>query len=317
MKNSNEMTKLRNKIVLCFVIVVFAVRVMDSAIDSVWDAIIVPKIYPDEGYTGIFAAGTIGYMGASFVLYLMSAIVFYIMVKKIVEKESLRQVQKQNLIYASIAHDIKTPMTSVQGFAKALSEGKIKPDETQEIYEIIYNKSKSMNELVDIVFEYAKCGTNDYQMMLEEIDLCVLVRDIVAEHYCDFEDHHMDLEIDIPENPIIINADKKEMKRALANLVNNTYKHNPEGIKVLVRLAADGKNVKLIIADSGKQIDKNMNIFEPFVTENISRTTGNGNGLGLAITKRILDKHDARISIADDISGYTKAFVVFFARKEK
>ena len=58
--------------------------------------------YPGGDYTGIVDAGTIGYMSASFILYIISAIVFYIMVKKIIEKESLRQIQEQNLIYAAV-----------------------------------------------------------------------------------------------------------------------------------------------------------------------------------------------------------------------
>jgi len=314
MKNKSGMTKLRSKIVWCFVIVVFTVRLIESAIDSTWDSIIAPMLYPNGDYTGVVDAGTIGYMSISFALYIFSAFIFYIMVKKIIEKESIRQVREQNLLYAAIAHDLKTPITSVQGFAKALSEGKIKPEETDEIYEIIYNKSKNMNEIVDTLFEYAKCGTDEYKMIFEEINLCVLVRDIIAENYSDFEEHDIDLDIDIPEDSILVTADKKELRRAISNLVINTYKHNSNGITVLFRLFCDGKKAKLIIADSGNEIAKDMSIFEPFVTENSSRTTGKGTGLGLAITKRILDEHNAKIMVDHNIAGYTKAFIIEFAK---
>ena len=312
MKSKKGMVKLRNRIVWCFIIVVFAVRVFDSAIDSTWDEVIAPKLYPGGDYTGIVDAGTIGYMSASFILYIISAIVFYIMVKKIIEKESLRQIQEQNLIYAAVAHDLKTPMTSVQGFAKALFEGKIKSEEVNETYQIIYYKSKSMNELVETLFEYAKCGSADYKMIYKETNLCVLLRDIVADNYCDFEQHGIELAIDIPEDKIIVSADKKELKRAITNLLVNAYKHNPDGIHVLVKLYLDGKKAKLIIADDGTQIPIGMNIFEPFVTENVARTSGKGSGLGLAITKYILDEHKAKIDICDTVPGYVKAFIVDF-----
>ena len=70
---------------------------------------------------------------------------------------------EKNLIYAAIAHDLKTPMTSVHGFAKALADGKIKPEEVDEIYDIIYRKSCSMNDMVDTLFEYARLGTDEYK----------------------------------------------------------------------------------------------------------------------------------------------------------
>lgn len=313
MKSKNGMVKLRNRIVWCFIIVVFVVRVLDSAIDSTWDEVIAPGLYPGGDYTGIVDAGTLGYMSASFILYIISAVVFYLLVKKIIEKESLRQIREQNLVYAALAHDLKTPMTSVQGFSKALSDGKIKPEDLNETYQIIYNKSRVMNELVDTLFEYAKCGTADYKMVYEEMDLCVLLRDIIAEQYCDFEQHHIDLDIDIPEEAITVHADKKELRRALSNLIINTYKHNSDGIHVLVRLYLDGKKAKLIIADDGLPIPKDMDIFEPFVTENAARTSGKGTGLGLAITKYILDEHKANIDVVNIIPGYVKAFVVEFA----
>ncbi len=312
MKNKSGMANLRRKIVLCFIIVLFAVRVIDSVIDSIWDTFIAPEFYPDGDYTGIVDIGTVGYISLSFVVYIISAAVFYLLVRKMIRKESLRQVKEQNLLYAAIAHDLKTPIASVQGFAKALMQEKIRSEEKEEIYEIIYNKSKSMNELIDTLFDYSKFGTEEYRMVFEEVDLCVLLRDIIAENYCDLEDCSIDPEIDIPDEPIIVKADKKELKRAVSNLVINTYKHNPAGIKVLIRLSKNENEVRLVIADSGNKIAEGMKVFEPFVTENSSRTAGKGTGLGLAITKRILDEHNARITVNNNIPEYTKAFVVSF-----
>lgn len=310
--NRTGMTGLRRKIVWCFVIIIFIVRVIDSAIDSTWDSIIAPSLYPDGDYTNVFDVWTISYMGASLLVYIASAIIFYYLVKKMIEKESLRQVNEQNILYAAIAHDIKTPMTSVQGFAGALAEGKVKQEEQQEIYNIIYNKSKAMNSLVDTLFEYAKFGTKEYKPFFEEVDLTVLVREVVAENYCDFEEHGIEPEIDIPDSQVIIKADKKELRRAISNLIINTFKHNPTGIKVLIRLHSVDNKPELIIADSGNVIPKDMNVFEPFVTENKVRSIGQGTGLGLAITKRVIDEHNAGIYIKEDIPEYTKAFVVEF-----
>lgn len=310
MKHKNGMTRLRNKIIRYFIIVVLLVSVIESVIDSVWDVIIAPGIYPGGDYNGVTDIYTIGYIGVSILLYVLSAVVFYQLIKKAVEKESAHQIKEQNLLYAAIAHDLKTPMTSVLGFAKVLSEGRVRPEERQEIYDIIFRKSNSMNELVNTLFEYAKLGTEEYDLQLEKTDMCVLFRDIIAEHYCEFEEHNIALEVDIPDTAITVRADRNELKRAFSNLLVNTYRHNPDGIKV--RLCVREKDGKCIVAvaDTGYDIPEDMKVFEPFVTENTARTFGNGTGLGLAITKRIIDRHKACIYIDRNFEGFTKAFVI-------
>lgn len=104
-------------------------------------------------------------------------------------------------------------------------------------------------------------------------------------------------------------VDRTSMKRALSNLIINSFRHNPGGTNVLVSVNEHDSGCIITVADSGKRIPSDMNIFEPFVTENSARTAGHGTGLGLAITKRIIDKHEGRIILKTDIENYTKAFV--------
>lgn len=307
-RNKSGMNKLRNKIVIFFLVITFVATVLSSLLDAVADYIF-PSFFDSET---VLVSALIGFLLANIGIYVISGFIFYLLIKREIKKESERQMEEQNLLYAAIAHDLKTPMTSVQGYAKALADGKIKEDEKEEIYNIIYNKSKSMDSLVDTLFEYSKYGTSEYKLNLEEIDLSALVREVIAECYCDFEDYDIELDIEIPDSAINISADKKELKRAITNLIANTYKHNPSGIKVLVKLHQNENVPELIIADSGNEIPKDMNIFDPFVTENKARSIGGGTGLGLAITKRIIDEHQAKICIREDIPQYTKAFVVAF-----
>lgn len=188
------------------------------------------------------------------IIYVTSAFIFYLMTRKAVRKESERQVKEKDLTYAAIVHDLKTPMTSVQGFAKALSDGKGRPEEQQEIFDIIYRKSISMNDMVNTLFEYSKLGTSGYKPVMEQVDLCAVVRDIIAENYCDIEEHKIDLDIDIPDETVTISADKKELKRAVSNLIVNVYKHNPDGIKARISVAKDGGKALVRIEDSGSPL---------------------------------------------------------------
>ena len=217
-------------------------------------------------------------------------------------------------MYAAIAHDLKTPMTSVQGFAKALSDGKIKTEEQQEIFDIIYRKSNSMNEMVDTLFDYAKLGTDEYKPTFVQTDICALVRDIVAENYCELKDHGTRLDIDIPDTAITINADKTELKRAVTNLIVNIFKHNPDGISAKISVAEEGRKAVIRIADSGDPLPDGVDIFKPFVTENTARTVGQGTGLGLAVTKRVIESHGGTIGVETTVPGYTKMFVHIISR---
>jgi len=248
------------------------------------------------------------YFILSFVIQVGAALVFYKFTGMALKKESERQVKEKDLVYAAVAHDLKTPMTSVQGFAKALSDGKIKPEEQQEIFDLIYRKSKSMNEMVNTLFEYAKLGTEEYQPVMSSIDLCSLVRDLAAEHYTDLEEHNITLDIEIPDGTIPVNGDKNELRRAVSNLITNVYKHNPSGIKAKISVGREKNKAVIMIADSGNPIHDDMDIFRPFVTENSARTIGHGTGLGLAITKRIVERHGGELYLNKNNKGYSKSF---------
>lgn len=233
------------------------------------------------------------------------------LIGKLYQKENQRQLNERNMLYSCIAHDLKTPMTSVQGFAAALREGRVKPEEAQEIYGIIYNKSCYMNELLDTMFAYAKLNTEGYALSPAALDVCALVRNLTALHYDGFEQQQMDVVIDIPEEAILIQADEKELKRAISNLLANAYKHNPSGAAILIRVFRQGGCAGILVADSGKPIDKAeaKTLFEPFARGDASRS-GGGSGLGLAITKLIAEKHGGTLTVEEGIEGYTKGFVL-------
>ena len=292
--------------VMTFLVIAFIASICDNIIDFLAQDL-EPKM---ERSPELAVPVVVGLLLLNVLVYVISAYVFFRITKKNIRKESERQVHEKDLIYAAVVHDLKTPMTSVQGFAKALSDGKIKPEEQQEIFDIIYRKSNSMNDMVNTLFDYAKLGTDGYKPAFAKVDICALVRDIVAENYCDLEDHGTRLDIDIPDTAITINADKTELKRAVTNLIVNIFKHNPDGISAKISVAEEGGKAVIRIADSGDPLPDGVDIFKPFVTENTARTVGQGTGLGLAVTKRVIESHGGTIGVETTVPGYTKMFVI-------
>ena len=313
MKLKNKLFSTKNKIFLSFILCSLIVVILEKNLEGIFYEFVYPKYFDREED---YATGMPGYiyMFLSILIIVIAAVVLYKATAGILKAESEKRLKEQNLMYAAIAHDLKTPMTSVQGFAKALSEGKVSETEQKEIYDIIYAKSCTMNDMINTIFEYSKLGTEEYKPLPENFDICSMVRDIAAENYTEYEEHGIELDIDIPDEEITVNADKKELSRAITNLVVNVYKHNPDGIKAKISVEKaenkSDKNVLIKILDTGAEIPQDMDIFEPFVTENTSRMSGRGTGLGLAITKRIIERNGGKIYVSNKEDGYTKAFVI-------
>lgn len=291
---------------ITFLVILVVIGVFDSLIEVLMNLLESCA----EPYPELAVPAVIGVLVLNLAVYVICGYVFFRIIRKNIQRESQRQIQEKDLLYAAIAHDLKTPMTSVQGFAKALADGRIKPEDQQEIFEIIYRKSHTMNEMVNTLFDYARLGTEEFRLHLSELDVCTLVRDIAAEHYCDLEEHGIEPDIDIPEEQILIRADRTELRRAITNLIVNVYKHNPDGIKARFSVCSDHGKAEIRIADSGNALPEGMDIFELFVTENTARTAGHGTGLGLAVTKRIIERHGGKLYVDTADANFTKAFVV-------
>lgn len=303
------MDKLKRRIIIYFVICVFGVSVSESVLDSLLDDRLIPMyIHSDTLYWTLQISGIV----INIAIFFAFAVLFWILSNKAINAESKRQVSERNMQYSSICHDLKTPMTSVQGFAAALREGRIKDEEQQEIFEIIYDKSCYMNELVESLFTYSKLNTESYELTFEDRDICTLVRNLIATNYDEFENKEIDLEINIPDKEIICTVNEKEFKRSISNLLINSCKHNRNGAKVMVEVKAHKGSAYIIVADDGKSISKEEaeNIVKPFISGNEARTSKSGSGLGLAITSIIINKHKGKLYVDSNIEGYTKGFVV-------
>lgn len=237
---------------------------------------------------------------------------FYSKVSKNVNEESEKQVKQRNIIFANISHDLKNPMSSVLGFARALEEGKVSEDEQQAVFHSICDKSTQMNDMILKMFHYAKMESDGYSLALKTEDLGAILRNVIADRYAEIEKHNIELCIDISENPVVAKVDTAEFSRVINNLITNAIRHNDMGIGLLVRLNEYSDKISIIVADTGAEIPKDsyQSIFEPFQCSDESRQTKDGSGLGLAISKRIVELHNGQLYIDDSIKGYTKAFAI-------
>ncbi|MBO1306141.1 HAMP domain-containing histidine kinase [Enterococcus sp. 669A] len=304
------MKDLKRAILKAFVIYFFGLTITVSLLEEVSSGVISPQ-FPEE-YRLII-------MPICALLQIVSiglfSFLFYRSLDQKITKKSQQLAKDQSTLFANIAHDLKTPLTSITGFSKALCEDIVEPEETKEVSAIIYQKSVVANELLDLMFHYTKLNSADYQLNKQPEDISYLLKETAADNYDLIEEREIELVLDLPEEPLVYRIDKREMKRVFSNLMINACKHNPPGTKLLIAIRQEKGSPVIVFADNGTPIPatERERMFEPFVSENETERNFNGSGLGLAITKTIVEKHGFTIELRQDNDEYQKKFVIRLA----
>lgn len=230
--------------------------------------------------------------------------------------ESLEQSEKANIqlqkdrqvMLASISHDLKTPITIVQGYSKAIVDKVIVGDEILLKSQVIYDKSCYINELVNNFSTFSLLEHPDFAYNFIDVDITETVRNFLARKYDELESKNINLVLHIPENKIMVKLDVQQFNRVLENIVNNAIKYGSENMSL--KIVVDEN--KVMISNSGKCIDDKFakDVFKPFAMGDESRSKG-GSGLGLSIVKKIVEDHGFTISlITDKKDTYKTNFII-------
>lgn len=213
------------------------------------------------------------------------------------QKKELEDEKKK--ILANISHDLKTPITVIQGYSKAICDNIIKDDQKDIYLNIIYQKSQSLTELINSFSEYNKLDHPEFKLSLSKIDICEFSREYLAERYDELEVTGFLLDANIPEELLLCTIDCFQLKRVFENIISNCLKYNPKGTTLFFNMTKADNMVKITLGDDGIGIPKEVtkHIFEPFVVGDDSRGTNQGSGLGLAIAKKIIQEHRGKITL--------------------
>ena len=232
-------------------------------------------------------------------------------------QRSLLEQDRQRML-AGLSHDLKTPITVIQGFSKAMRDGLVSDDEKQKYLNLILTKSESMGVLINGFYEYSKLDHPDFKLSVVDADVAELARTYIASIYDEFELKGFNIDVDITEEKLICEIDKQQLARVFENLTSNFFKYTPMGSTLFLRITKEGSHAKIIFADNGTGMPKDMNddIFAPFVVGEQSRSH-QGSGLGLAVCKKIINAHGGEISLSErPIKGCTTQFEITLPLKE-
>lgn len=246
---------------------------------------------------------------------------FNLMMDDLENARKIREIteQKNHQLYAGIAHDLKTPMTIIMGYAKVLEQNHIVPEEHKQRYiRMIIEQTEHTNDLLDSLLAYTKLENSTYQLKKEKSDIVECLRECVANYYPILEEAEIQMELLLPDKVIEYVFDAMEMKRVFTNLLTNMVKHNPIKTSCIIQLEEiydeeeDEKKLHIIVADDGPKIPMDLQniIFDSFVVGDGSRNTKNGNGLGLSISKKIIERHCGNLYYINDWKDGYKCFMV-------
>ena len=209
------------------------------------------------------------------------------------EEEKHEIEQNRNQMLLELAHDIKNPVASIKSSICALNEGLVEEDKKKDYYRTIEMKAERIRTLTEDMNTSLKLESDEYKLDLEETDICEVVRRICVEFYEDITSTGKDMDIDIPDEPIMCMLDKKLFGRVINNLLGNANKYNHTGKEVGIKLYKDSDNVVIEVTDDGEAIDEEFvpRMFEAFARGDKTRKTDGGTGLGLGISRKIVEKH--------------------------
>lgn len=221
------------------------------------------------------------------------------------------EVMRKDFV-ANVSHELKTPITSVRGFAETLLDGAMyNESELKSFMSIIYEESKRLQALTEDLLTLAKLEEDSFTLNTSTVHVNTLVEEslLVISHKA--KQKQIDLEVEMDEDRTF-EADFSKVKQILINLLENALNYTPDHGKISLSIHVDEQNVLIEVSDTGigikeKEIDR---IFERFyrVDQDRSRNTG-GTGLGLAIVKHIVETHKGSIDVQSEENKGT-TFVV-------
>jgi two-component system, OmpR family, sensor kinase len=229
--------------------------------------------------------------------------------------------QSQREFVANVSHELKTPLTAIQGFAQAiLDDTADSPEKRKQAAEVIYAESARMHRMVLDLLDLARLDAGIADITMSPVNLSALMNAIVEKFTPQSQKAGVEIKMDIPVNLPFLSADGDRLSQVFTNLVDNALKFTPRDGQIRIIVSALNGQLLVSITDSGVGISPEVqkHIFDRFYQADPARKGGkrHGAGLGLAIAREIVHAHGGRISVRSRLGeGTTFEVVLPVARK--
>jgi two-component system sensor histidine kinase VicK len=227
-----------------------------------------------------------------------------------IEHEKLNNMRKE--FVADVSHELKTPITSIMGYADTLLEGEYDTETQKEFLGVIATEARRMARLVTDLLELSRIDSNKKKVKKESFDLGKMVKECQSKLAIEIKKKNHQVENFVTADVPPVFADKDDIERVVLNILTNSIKYTPDGglIKIYVGFVYNDAYIKIIDNGIGISEEDLNRIFERFYRVDKARSRENGGtGLGLSIAKEILDKNGGSIDMKSEAGKGTEVVI--------
>jgi len=259
---------------------------------------------------GAAAVAVPGHMGADQILLVLlaaagAALAAALAVRLAMEERSRREIEEaRRQLVAAASHDLRTPLASLRLLVESIDDG-VATGETRDRYlKEIRTHVAVLSDLIDDLFELSRIEAGDISWTMRQVKVRELIGDTVAAMRAPAAERGVSLAAELPAGDLLANANAEKVQRVLFNLIQNAIRHTPADGSVTVRARPAAGGVEVEVADDGEGIlaSDGERVFDAFYRGDAARRE-EGAGLGLAISRAIVEAHGGRIWFEDGAPG--------------
>lgn len=220
---------------------------------------------------------------------------------------------------ANVSHELRSPMTSMQGFLEGMLDGTIPRAEYGKYMQIVLDETRRLSKLVGSLLNLSRMENSETQLAFSDFDIHEAIRRVIIANMSQLDEKNMEVTLSFGDEPLYVHADAEQIEQVLINLISNAVKYTPKGGHISVETARDKTCVRVTVRDNGPGVkpEDAPYVFDRFYKADKSHTVGMGTGLGLAISKRIMEKHGQSIRLLPDTQGAAFEFTLEYGHTEE
>jgi signal transduction histidine kinase/DNA-binding response OmpR family regulator/ligand-binding sensor domain-containing protein len=232
------------------------------------------------------------------------------------EKEHIEYINQQKLtFFTNISHELKTPLTLIYSPLKHLLKGNASDTEIRNSLPSLYRNTKRLSALIEQILEFRKAEMTTLKLNAACVNITKLTQNVADyfDYHSKIEDIKIVIEADAPTMMVDVDSDK--FTKIMFNLISNALKHSLSGDMIFILLTFQGENIKIEVRDNGDGISQSefRNIFKRYYQV---KTDVTGTGIGLALTKHLVELHGGKITVKSEVKKGS-VFTILLPKKQK
>ena len=213
--------------------------------------------------------------------------------------------QSRRDFVANVSHELRSPITSIQGFAQGMLDGTIPPEAHEKYLQVVVDETHRLSKLIQGLLNLSRMESEETSLAWSDFDVNELARRVLISRMAQIEEKQLEIQAEFEQDTCFVHADADQIQQVIINLLDNAIKFTPSGGTITLSTFPSEGHIALRVKDDGIGIlpEDAPHIFDRFYKADKSHTVGKGTGLGLAICFRIMEKHGQTIRLISGEGG--------------